>query len=33
MIWVPHPIQNRTPEELADLAAKAIDEILERITR
>jgi hypothetical protein len=33
MIWVPHPIQNRTPEELADLATKAIEEILERITR
>jgi hypothetical protein len=28
LIWVPHPIQNRTPEELADIAAGAIDGIL-----
>lgn len=33
MIWVPHPIQNRTPEELADLATGAVTEILERISR
>jgi len=28
MVWVPHPIQNRTPAELERLAVKAIDAIL-----
>jgi hypothetical protein len=32
MIWVPHPIQNRTPDELANLANHAVGEILERIS-
>ena len=26
--WVPHPIQNRTPEELAAIADSAIDDVL-----
>ena len=28
MIWVPHPIQNRSKDELAGIAETAIDEIL-----
>ena len=32
MAWVSHPIQNRTPNELADLAEQAIDKILALIT-
>ena len=32
MVWVPHPIQNRTADELADLAVAAIKPILERLT-
>jgi len=28
LAWVPHPIQNRTPEELAAIADKALDEAL-----
>lgn len=26
--WVPHPIQNRTPEELAAVADGVLDEVL-----
>jgi hypothetical protein len=28
MVWVPHPIQNRTPGELADIADNAMERIL-----
>jgi hypothetical protein len=28
IVWVAHPIQNRTPDQLADLADAAIDAIL-----
>ena len=30
-VWVPHPIQNRTTDELAALAAGAVDDILAHI--
>ena len=30
-VWVPHPIQNRTPEELAAIADAAIEGIIARI--
>ena len=33
MVWVPHPIQNRTEAELAGLADAAVGEILAMITR
>jgi hypothetical protein len=29
MVWVPHPIQDRTDEELRALADSAFDEIVE----
>jgi len=29
--WVPHPIQNRTPEELAKIADDAIDAVLKLV--
>jgi hypothetical protein len=29
MVWVPHPIQDRTDEELRTLADSAFDEIVE----
>lgn len=32
MVWVPHPIQNRTAEELAQIANDAIDAILAQIS-
>ncbi len=32
VVWVPHPIQNRTEAELAGLAEEAIAGILEMIT-
>jgi len=32
IVYVPHPIQNRTAEELKDIAAQAIAPILEKIT-
>lgn len=32
IVWVPHPIQNRTAEELELLAEAAIDPILAMIT-
>jgi hypothetical protein len=28
IVWVPHPVQNRTAEELAEMAAEAIPQIL-----
>ena len=31
LVWVPYPIQNRTPEQLAEIAEKAIAEILQKI--
>ena len=33
IVWVAHPIQNRTPDQLADLADAAIDAILSLIGR
>lgn len=32
IVYVPHPIQNRTPEELKEIAAQAIAPILDKIT-
>ena len=32
MVWVPHPIQDRTDEELRALADSAFDEIVEKMT-
>lgn len=32
VVYVPHPIQNRTKEELAEIAEKAIEPILANIT-
>lgn len=32
IVYVPHPIQNRTAEELKDIAEKAIAPILDKIT-
>lgn len=32
IVWVPHPIQNRSREELRAIAAAAIDEILRQLT-
>lgn len=33
LVWVPHPIQNRTPQELAAIADAAIDGVLAALTR
>ena len=33
IVWVEHPIQNRTPEQLAALADGVLDEILGQISR
>jgi len=33
VIWVPHPIQNRTPEELVLVARAAMPEILGAIQK
>ena len=33
IVWVAHPIQNRTPDQLAHLADAAIDAILSLIGR
>ena len=33
LVWVPHPIQNRTVDELAAIADAAMAPILERIVR
>ena len=32
IVWVPHPIQNRTDEEIRAIADVAMDEILEKLT-
>jgi hypothetical protein len=32
LAWVPHPIQNRTPDELAAIADATLDRIVELIT-
>lgn len=32
-IWVPHPIQDRTDEELQSMADKYLDQILAALTR
>jgi hypothetical protein len=32
IVYVPHPIQNRTAEELKDIAEQAIAPILDKIT-
>ena len=32
MIFVPHPIQDRTDEEMMALADQAIEKIIERLT-
>jgi hypothetical protein len=32
IVWVPHPIQDRTDEELCALADSAFDEIVARMT-
>lgn len=31
IVWVPHPIQDRTAQELRDLADKALDEIMQKL--
>ena len=31
IVWVPHPIQNRSPEELKVIAEKALEPILANI--
>jgi hypothetical protein len=33
LVWVPHPVQNRTPAELAALADAAMERILALIRR
>ena len=30
--WMPHPVQNRTPEELRQMAKEAAEGVLEMIT-
>lgn len=32
IVWVPHPIQNRTDEEIRTIADEAMDEIMARLT-
>lgn len=32
ILWMPHPIQNRTAEELKDIAGEAVAGILKMIT-
>ena len=32
IVWLPHPIQDRTDEELRALADKALEEIVARLT-
>ena len=32
IVWVPHPIQNRTDEEIRSIADEAMDEILDGLT-
>jgi len=33
LVWVPHPVQNRTPVELSDIADAAMERILALIQR
>jgi hypothetical protein len=32
LVWVPHPIQDRTDDEIRQIADNAFDEILRRLT-
>ena len=32
IVWVPHPVQNRTDEELLAIADEAMHEIVEKLT-
>ena len=32
IVWVPHPIQNRTDDELRAIADDAMEEIVEKLT-
>ena len=32
IVWVPHPIQNRTDEEICAIADDAMEEIVEKLT-
>ena len=32
-VWVEHPIQDRTDDEMVTIADKAIDELLDQITK
>ena len=32
IVWVPHPIQNRTDEEIRAIADEAVGEIMQRLT-
>lgn len=32
LVWVPHPIQDRTDEEIRQIADNAFEEILRRLT-
>jgi hypothetical protein len=32
LVWVPHPIQDRTDDEIREIADNAFDEILRRLT-
>lgn len=32
LVWVPHPIQDRTDDEIRKIADNAFDEILRRLT-
>ncbi len=32
IVWVPHPIQNRTDEEIRAIADQAMEEIVEKLT-
>ena len=32
IVWVPHPIQNRTDEEIRAIADEAMEEIVEKLT-
>ena len=32
IVWVPHPIQNRSKDELAEIAQNAMEPILDKLT-
>ena len=32
IVWIPHPIQNRTDDELLAIADRAMEEIVEKLT-